>query len=118
MSKEMVAVMSRCYKTKKLFGIRFDKEKGKVWEFAWAFPLKEGAEKREKGFSVTIAGTFEAGQSYPGCPYCGNIGWFMCMACGKLSCWDGKLMHTVCPHCGNEGDLGRKVTEIKGDGNF
>lgn len=50
MSKEVVAVMSRCYKTKKLFGIRFDKEKNNVWEAAWAFPLKEGAEKREKGF--------------------------------------------------------------------
>ena len=118
MTKEMMAVMSRCVKTKKLFGIRLDTNNGKNWEAAWAFPLKEGAEKREKGFSVTIAGTFEAGQNYPSCPYCGNIGCFMCMACGKLSCWDGKLMHTVCPHCGNEGDLGRKVTEIKGDGNF
>lgn len=58
MSKEMVAVLSRCYKTKKLFGIRFDKEKGKAWKFAWAFPLKEGAEKREKGFFRYAYGNF------------------------------------------------------------
>ena len=48
MAKEMIAVMSRCVKTKKIFGIRFDTNNGKNWEAAWAFPLKEGADKREK----------------------------------------------------------------------
>lgn len=77
MSKEMIAVMSRCVKTKKLFGIRFDTNNGKNWEAAWAFPLKEGADKREKGYAVSIKGSFVLGNDYPGCPYCGNPS-FLC----------------------------------------
>ncbi len=118
MSKEMIAVMSRCVKTKKLFGIRFDTNNGKNWEAAWAFPLKEGADKREKGYAVSIKGSFVLGNDYPGCPYCGNPSFFMCGKCGKFSCYDGKTKHVICPHCGNEGDLDSPITEIRGDGNF
>lgn len=118
MSKEMVAVMSRCYKTKKLFGIRFDKEKNNVWKAAWAFPLKEGAEKREKGFSVTIKGKFTIGTEYPGCPYCKNPSYYLCGNCKKLICYDTKIIHVTCPQCGYEGDLDSAITEIGGDGSF
>ena len=39
----MIAVMCRCSKTKKLFGMRFDKVGRNAWECAWAFHMKEGA---------------------------------------------------------------------------
>lgn len=118
MTKEMIAVMCRCSKTKKLFGMRFDKEGRNAWECAWAFPMKEGADKRERGFSSTIKGMFEIGDEYPGCPYCGNTMFFMCGNCKKLACWDGENSHVICPHCGFEGDLDSYITEIHGYGNI
>lgn len=118
MTKEMIAVMCRCSKTKKLFGMRFDKAKGNVWECAWAFPMKEGADKRGSGFLSTIKGTFEIGDEYSGCPHCGNQSFFMCGKCKKLACWDGKSEHVVCPHCGFAGDLDFPITEIHGDQNI
>lgn len=45
---EMIAVMSRCMKTKKLFGIRYDTNNGKDWEAAWGVFVKESADKCEK----------------------------------------------------------------------
>ena len=78
MAKEMIAVMSRCAKTKKLFGIRFDANNGKNWEAAQAFPLKEGAGKREKGYANAIKGSFDIGKGYPYCPHCGNPTFSMC----------------------------------------
>lgn len=114
----MIAVMCRCVKTKKLFGIRLDSNNGKDWEAAWAFPLKEGADKREKGYTDSVKGNFYIGDDYPGCPYCGNLDFFMCGRCGKLSCWDGETKHVVCANCGNESCLDSFITEIQGDCNF
>lgn len=64
----MIAVMCRCSETNKLFGIRFDTKNGKKLEAEWAFPLKEGANKREKGYTNPIKGSFDVGEEYPGCP--------------------------------------------------
>ena len=66
--KEMVAVICKCAKHNKLFGIRFDQINSRTWEYAWAFPLKDGADRREQGFSTTMRGTFVEGVNYPGCP--------------------------------------------------
>lgn len=54
----MVAVICKCAKHNKLFGIRFDQINSRTWEYAWAFPLKDGADRREQGFSATMRGTF------------------------------------------------------------
>lgn len=118
MTKEMIAVMCRCGKSEKLFGIRFDTDNGKDWEVAWAFPLKEGADKREKGYAVSVKGNFEISTDYPHCPHCGNPTFFMCGTCGKLTCWDGKTKRVVCANGGHENVLTSRVTEIRGDGNF
>lgn len=114
----MIAVMCRCSETNKLFGIRFDTKNGKKLEAEWAFPLKEGAEKREQGFSSSVSGRFEISSEYPGCPHCENTTFFMCGKCKKLACWDGKNSHVICPHCGFEGDLDSPITEIHGDQNI
>lgn len=118
MAKEMIAVMSRCVKTKKLFGIRFDTNNGKSWEAAWAFPLKECADKCEKGYANTLKGSFGVGKDYPCCSHCGNPTFSMCGICGKISCWDGKTKHVICANCGSEIYLNSPITEIRGDGNF
>ena len=95
MAKEMIAVMCRCGKSEKLFGVRFDTDNGKDWEAAWAFPLKEGADKREKGYSVSVKGNFTISTDYPHCPHCGNPSVFLCGTCGKLTCWDGITKRVV-----------------------
>lgn len=48
--KEMVAVICKCAKHNKLFGIRFDQINSRTWEYAWAFPLKKGLDRRDQGF--------------------------------------------------------------------
>ena len=110
--KESVAIICKCSSTGKLFGIRFDKKSNDVWEYAWAFPLRDGADKREKGFSTTIRGKFIVGDEYPGCPYCKKKGLFGC-SCGKLSCWDGETINVHCHHCGSDITLNSILEEIK-----
>lgn len=72
----MIAVMCRCSETKKLFGIRFYTNNGKKWKAEWAFPLKESADKRGKGYTNPAKGSFDVGEEYPGCPNCGNPTFF------------------------------------------
>ena len=109
--EESVAVICKCSKTGKLFGIRFDKIAKDVWEYAWAFPLKDGADKREKGFTTTIKGKFVEGKNYPGCPHCESKSFFGC-SCGKLSCWDEKSFSVHCYHCGDDIVLNTALEEI------
>lgn len=117
--KKMIAVMCRCSKTKKLFGIRFDHITGDIWEYAWAFPLKEGADKREKLYRLSVKGRFVNGKNYNGCPYCGNKNFYQCGNCKNLVCWDGIIKPVTCPHCGNKGNLTRKnISEINADDNL
>ena len=113
--KEMVAVICKCAKHNKLFGIRFDQINNRTWEYAWAFPLKDGADRREQGFSTTMRGTFEEGANYPGCPHCGAKGFFLC-SCGHISCWDQRTMTAHCYFCNQDVTLGGEVTEIGGSG--
>ena len=114
----MIAVMCRCFETNKLFGIRFDTNNGKKWEAEWAFPLKEGANKREKGYTNLVKGSFDVGEEYLGCPNCGNPTFFLCRVCGKISCRDGKTSHVVCVNSDSEIHLDSPITEIRGDGNL
>ena len=110
--KESVAIICKCSTTGKLFGIRFDNAGRNVWEYAWAFPLKDGADKRESGFSTTIRGQFIEGKEYPGCPHCKNKGFFGC-SCGKISCWNQEDINVHCYHCGEDIELGDTLEEIK-----
>ena len=104
MKKNAVVVCARCYKQKKLFGIRTEK-RGNSWFFTWAFPIKEAAAKRE-GFSETsIEGnTTEYADEYPGCPYCKQMEFIYCGNCGKISCF-GNEQYFTCPSCNSSGEV-------------
>lgn len=114
----MIAVICRCSETNKLFGIRFDTKNGKKWEVEWAFPLKEGADKRGKGHTNPVNGSFDVGEEYSGCPNCGNPTFFLCSVCGKISCRDGETSHVVCANCDSEIYIDSPITEIRGDGSL
>jgi hypothetical protein len=101
-------IMGKCSKTGKTFGIRIE-QRGRDWVRTWAFPIGERKAKRE-GFDVnTVSGSMNADDEYPGCPYCGSIGFVQC-SCGKIGCMGdvrdhGDHVEYTCPWCGNTGTL-------------
>ena len=101
--------LSKCVKTGKLYGIRFEPQ-GNDWIMTWAFPLSEKAAAGEKYDRLTISGRFFTGEEYPGCPYCGNRYFFYC--CGHLNCYDGHSKTSTCQWCNWSGELGGNVDRI------
>ncbi len=86
----------------KYYGVRVEKRAGK-WVLTWAFPLSEKTISKENysSNSSRMSGTFEFGDNYPGCPYCGSYGIVMCN-CGKISCaTEGDT--AKCNWCNTEG---------------
>jgi predicted RNA-binding Zn-ribbon protein involved in translation (DUF1610 family) len=100
--------MSRCSRTGKTFGIRIE-QRGNDWIRTWAFPIDERKAKREGFDANTVTGSMGAGDGYPGCPYCGTMGFVQC-GCKKIGC-DGGIRDRgdhaeyTCPWCGNTGAL-------------
>ncbi|MDR0601470.1 MAG: hypothetical protein LBG42_03745 [Treponema sp.] len=96
--------MAKCSSTKKAFGIRIE-QRGRDWVRTWAFPIDERKAKREGFDANTISGSMNAGDEYPGCPHCGNIGFAQC-GCGKTGCGGGIIdngdgtAEMTCPWCG------------------
>lgn len=101
MTKMKVAtvVLCRCPEGKKTYGVRFEKIQAGRWKYTWAFPLREVSAKREGYDDITVDGSIEADQTYPGCPYCGTGGFVIC-GCGKLTCFIGEGEQYSCAWCG------------------
>jgi hypothetical protein len=66
-------VLSKCTKTKGIFGIRLEERDGD-WIRTWAFKVDEGKAKREGFEANTVSGSMNADAAYPGCPHCGAQG--------------------------------------------
>lgn len=80
-----------------MFGWRVEK-RGGDWVRTWAFPISPESARREGYDAVSINGSFDAVDDYPGCPYCGGGGFFVC-SCGKINCWNGQT-NATCTWCG------------------
>lgn len=105
---EAAVALCKCTSRHKLFGMRFQKVESNLWDLTWAFEMQEKAAKNEGYDTTVIKGGVRMLDEYPGCPYCGNRGVFVC-SCGKLNCLEKNVPHgkTVrCEWCGNEGNLG------------
>lgn len=102
---EATVVLSKCSKTKKVYGIRMEHKKDRVWHCTWAFPVSQAIAKEEGYGTTKISGHVQLDPEYPGCPYCNATGWVSCGACGKLTCWNGRTRHFTCAWCGNTGEL-------------
>lgn len=111
-----VVALTKCARTKRTFGIRFEKT-GRNWTYTWAFPIQEKAASREKYDQTRISGNLLEGEEYPGCPHCGARGFFYC-GCGKLNCWDCESQVVTCSWCGNTGTLGGSIDSINITGDF
>lgn len=100
----------KCSEKKKLYGIRFEKD-NIYWRYTWAFPINENTAKREKFDKTKITGSIVRGEEYPGCPFCGTQGFFLC-SCGKLNCLKGQAMVVRCNWCGQSGILSGGIVSI------
>ena len=108
---KVVIAAVRCLKTGKLYGIRFEEKSRNRWIGDWAFPLKENQAGKEGYDKTTIAGSFDFGETYKGCPYCESKGIFKC-SCGKINCWDGVVKFVTCRWCGGKGELSGSIESI------
>jgi predicted RNA-binding Zn-ribbon protein involved in translation (DUF1610 family) len=104
-------VLSRCSKSKKLYGIRVE-QRGREWVRTWAFKIDERKAKNEKFDSNQVTlGEHDPDDSYPGCPYCGAVGIALDSDCDKLMCTGGIINHgdyieLTCPWCGGTSEYG------------
>jgi len=96
-------MMAKCAKSGQSYGVRVEK-RGNDWVSTWAFPISDKKAKNEGYDKVSIVGSLDGVDEFPGCPYCGSDGFFQCR-CGKMTCYkDQKSLK--CPWCGNN------ITEI------
>jgi hypothetical protein len=94
--------VSRCMKTGKDFGIRWEKQGPDEWIATWSFKLQSPqGEKNEFNTNKTeFSGNFRFPDSYPGCPYCQGRITVQCQNCNHIYCHDiSKGVTSVCPWC-------------------
>ena len=113
---EATVAICRCGSASKTYGIRFEKNK-RGWVYNWAFKIGETAANKEGYGETKIMGSPDLSPDYPGCPYCGSAGFFLC-ECGHLNCWDGKKQLVKCAWCGNSGTLSGGIESITATGNM
>lgn len=97
--------MCKCKETKKLYGVRMQRE-GSGWKYTWAFPIEEKSAKREGYHDTELMGSIEPDEEYPGCPYCSTKYFVVCGGCKKLNCNVGVGNTFKCEWCGMSGTLG------------
>ena len=98
--KEVTIIQTRCQRSKQLFGIRAEKIREGEWLCNWAFKMSEKTAANEQYGETPVSGRMAFDAEYPGCPYCGTIGWFICGKCGRVTCYSGEST-TTCGWCGN-----------------
>ena len=99
---------TRCMKTGKDFGIRFEKTGSKSWTATWAFkiPPNQKSEKGEPQESGKLSGKFNLDEKFPGCPYCNGKLYIICNRCGEVYCHDSERgIYSKCPWCGTDSRL-------------
>lgn len=87
----------RCSANGGAFAIEFLRASSGAWEAQTAAQIDEALLTHHGETAQSLHGPARAGDSYPGCPYCGDKGFFVCDSCGQLHCL-GKS---------REGDLGK-----------
>lgn len=110
-------VVCKCGKTHQLYGMRAEEKTKNQWDLTWAFPISPSRQKNEKYDGSNLQGSFNLTEEFPGCPYCGNIGFFKCGTCGKLTCWTGEKTVT-CSHCGKVSQIGGTIESLSGGGDL
>ena len=108
----VVVVLARCGKSRRIFGIRIEEKEPARWFADWAFDLPEQQAHKEGYDHSPIHGEFVIDDDYPGCPHCGSAGFFRCR-CGKVGCWDEETRQVTCPWCNTSLTLGGSITDLE-----
>jgi hypothetical protein len=90
-------MLLKCVKNGRSYGVRVEK-RGNDWVSTWAFPIADKKAKSEGYDKVTIVGSLDPVDEFPGCPHCGDSGFFQC-SCGKMTCYSDQSS-IKCPWCG------------------
>lgn len=96
-------LLARCKKNKQLYGITIEKIDSTKWEMKYSYPIDENRAKSEGFDKTSISADCYAADCYPGCPYCGSLGFVKCGKCGKLTCWSNETSLT-CSWCNERMD--------------
>lgn len=108
-------VLAKCTKSKKMFGMRVQQQNSD-WIRTWAFPIEEKTASKEGFDNVSIQGSLQSTEDYPGCPYCKANDFFSCGKCERLNCYHGEEI-TTCKWCGNTAQTSSvDKFEVKGGG--
>lgn len=101
----VVIALLKCASTRQVFGLRLEETSRNTWSITWAFPIAAARAARE-GYSpqLVVHGSFSFAAEYPGCPYCRANTFFVCN-CGTVQCIDAKISASVCPWCGEYGEI-------------
>ena len=94
-------ILAKCSKQNKTFGVRVEKREND-WVRTWAFPIDEAKAKREGFHKTKIKGSLDGADGFPGCPYCGNYHFVICLGCGNMSCYDNESKSIHCHHCNSQ----------------
>ena len=117
LSNDAFAIMATCDKAKKPFGITVDKIGAKQYRFMWAFKIDNDKARREGYDKTSVRGSIEFDAEYPGCPYCGRMGFYICGNCNKVICYNGEGGKVTCPNCGRSAGLrAAEEFDLKGGG--
>ena len=72
--------------------------------------------RREGYGSKKVRGSIAFDPEYPGCPHCGESGFYICSSCGTIVCWHGDTKVT-CPKCGKSATVTEaEEFDLKGGG--
>ena len=88
----------------KTYGVRFQRHTN-MWQYTWAFEMKESVAKREGYDNTEITGGISPSEEYPGCPYCGAYYFTICGTCHHLNCNNDSDKMFRCGWCGDTGVL-------------
>lgn len=111
-------ILCKCSSTHGIYAMRAEESSKSKWKINWAFAITEKRAQSEKYNSSQISGSFDLVDKFPGCPYCGNMSFFSCGTCGKLTCWNGVTKTVKCAHCGKVSYIEVTISELSTGSNI
>ena len=103
MKKEAIVITPACPVTRYMYGVRLEK-RGQDWYKTWAFPISSTKNDDYQASIPLNRQGLATDAAYPGCPYCHSSALIQCGDCNGVYCYRGEQV-SVCPFCGNEGDV-------------
>jgi len=102
---EASVIIAKCDQIRKVFGVRIQRMEDGDWYRTWAFKINENVARREGYDNARIIGSLCKTEGFPGCPYCGSLGFYQCGTCQRIACWNAVNIRVICPWCNAASDI-------------